>query len=225
MQSRHRFFMKKLAAFALALSSLCSAARACDTALLLSIDVSNSVDPAEYRLQVDGMADALLDPEVVTAMVRGEVAIAVMQWSGADRQEVSLDWRQIRTAKDAEELAITSRLLERAFILSDTAPAEAIYFGLDMLRRAPDCKKYIMDISGDGTPNAGSDTVTARQAAQRQGVTINAIAIESMGLAITTFFERHVITRDGFVITARTHREYPDAIRRKIIRELSAALG
>ncbi|MGY9033242.1 MAG: DUF1194 domain-containing protein, partial [Rhodobacterales bacterium] len=27
---------------------------ACDTALILTIDVSNSVDPGEYRLQIDG---------------------------------------------------------------------------------------------------------------------------------------------------------------------------
>lgn len=198
---------------------------ACDTALVLSIDVSNSVDVAEYRLQIDGMADALLDPEIVDAMVAGDVAIAVMQWSGADRQEVSIPWRQIRTRFDAERLSAEARLIPRAFVLSDTAPAEAIYYAVEMFDSAPDCKRQIIDISGDGTPNAGSDTATARQFAQRRGITINGIAIESMGVAITSFFQRHVITRDGFVITARTHREYPDAIRRKIIRELSQVLG
>ena len=200
-------------------------AAACDTALVLSIDVSNSVDPAEYRLQVDGMADALQDPEIVDAMVAGDVAIAVMQWSGEDRQELSIPWRQIRTALDADVLSAEARVMERAFVLSDTAPAEAIYFAVDLFSSAPDCTSRVIDISGDGTPNAGSDTSTARQFAQRRAVTINGIAIESMGVAITSFFQRHVITRDGFVITARTHREYPDAIRRKIIRELSQALG
>ena len=37
---------------------------ACDTALILKIDVSNSVDPDEYRLQIDGLAAALSDPEI-----------------------------------------------------------------------------------------------------------------------------------------------------------------
>jgi Ca-activated chloride channel family protein len=198
---------------------------ACDTALVLSIDVSNSVDPAEYRLQIDGMADALQDPEIIDAMVAGDVAIAVMQWSGEDRQDLSIPWRQIRTALDADRLSAEARLLDRAFVLSDTAPAEAIYFAVDLFKSAPNCTRQVIDISGDGTPNAGSDTRTARQFAQRQGITINGIAIESMGVAITSFFQRHMITRDGFVITARTHREYPDAIRRKIIRELSRALG
>lgn len=216
--------MKRISLIA-ALIGLAQPIAACDTALVLSIDVSNSVDVAEYRLQVDGMADALLDPEIVDAMVAGDVAIAVMQWSGADRQEISIPWRQIRTRFDAERLSAEARLVSRAFVLSDTAPAEAIYYAVDMFAAAPDCKRQVIDISGDGTPNAGSDPGTARQFAQRRGITINGIAIESMGVAITSFFQRHVITRDGFVITARTHREYPDAIRRKIIRELSQVLG
>jgi len=84
-------------------------AQACDTALLLSIDVSNSVDVAEYRLQVDGMAAALEDPEIVEAMVRGDVAIAVMQWSGEDKQRISIPWRQIRTTFDAQPCTTNTR--------------------------------------------------------------------------------------------------------------------
>jgi len=115
--------------------------------------------------------------------------------------------------------------MERAFTLSDTAPADAIYAAIRMFRDAPNCRRQIIDISGDGTPNAGRSTAAARQAAQRAGITINGIAIEGMGLAITSFFHRQLITRDGFVITARTHRDYPPAIRRKLIRELTQPLG
>ncbi|MEL6573525.1 MAG: DUF1194 domain-containing protein [Pseudomonadota bacterium] len=202
-----------------------SAALACDTALVLTIDVSNSVDPAEYRLQIDGLADALEDPEIVEAMVRGEVAIAVVQWSGENWQDLSIPWRTIRTSLDAQQLAIETRLMPRAFVLSDTAPAEALYFAIDLFRDAPICRRKVIDVSGDGTPNAGGSTSAARQSAQRAGITINGIAIEGMGMAITTFYRRQVITRDGFVITARTHRDYPNAIRRKLIRELTLPLG
>ena len=198
---------------------------ACDTALILTIDVSNSVDPAEYRLQVDGMADALVDPEIVEAMVRGQAAIAVVQWSGTEMQETSIPWTQVSGPQDALRLSEQARLMPRAFVLSDTAPAEAIYHAMQLFETAPPCVSQVIDISGDGTPNAGRDTETARQRAERAGITINGIAIESLGMAITTFFERQLITRDGFVITARTHRDYPDAIRQKIIRELTVPLG
>ncbi len=201
------------------------AASACDTALVLTIDVSNSVDTAEYRLQVDGLADALRDPEIVETMIQGQTAIAVVQWSGQDRQELTIPWLRIRTALDAEYLASQSRLMQRAFVLSDTAPAEAIYFSLQLFDDVPDCERRVIDISGDGTPNGGTDVRAARNAAERAGVTINGIAIESMGLAITNFYRSAVITRNGFVITARTHREYPSSIRAKILRELSKIVG
>ncbi|MCG3267664.1 DUF1194 domain-containing protein [Yoonia sp. I 8.24] len=198
---------------------------ACDVALVLAIDVSNSIDSAEYRLQIDGMADALRDPEIVEALVTGDVAIAVMQWSGADEQQLSIPWTQIRTTFDASLLADRARSIERAYTLSGTAPAEAIYSALDLFASAPACTRQVIDISGDGTPNAGSNVNFARVAATRQDVTINAIAIEFLGLTITRFYNSRVITPEGFVMTARTHRQYPEAIRAKILREVSKVIG
>ena len=215
--------MRPVLLLLLALAAL--PARACDTALLLMIDVSNSIDVAEYRLQTDGMADALLDAEVTEALLQGEVALSVVQWSGVDRQEVSIDWRQMRSAADIAAFSAEARAMRRAFVLSDTAPGEAILFALRHLETAPDCARRIIDISGDGTPNAGMEVAGLPRRAERAGVTINGIAIEGMGIAITQFYRRALITRDGFVITARGHREYPDAIRRKILREVSRIIG
>lgn len=198
---------------------------ACDTALMLAIDVSNSVDVAEYRLQVDGLADALVDPEIVAAMVRGRVAIAIMQWSGADRQVLTTEWVQIRTAADATDLSLAARTTPRAITLSDTAPAEAIYFALDQFATAPACRRHVIDISGDGTPNAGTDAQLARNLAQTSGVTINGIAIEGMGRAISGYYRSALITRDGFVVTAQGHRDYHAAIHDKILRELTIGIG
>jgi len=70
--------LKPLAITAL-LSFNSSISMACDTALILTIDVSNSIDPAEYKLQTDGLADALRNPEIVEAMVRQEATLAVVQ--------------------------------------------------------------------------------------------------------------------------------------------------
>ena len=208
---------------AIALTS--SQAFACDTALMLTIDVSNSIDPVEYKLQTDGMADAVLDAEVSEALILGQVAVAVIQWSGVDRQELSIPWRQLRSVADIQAFAVDARTMPRAFVQSDTAPGNAIMFALDQFADAPNCDRQVIDISGDGPPNAGSDTRLASREAERRGVTINGIAIESMGVAITTFFTRSVITRDGFVITARRHRDYPRAIREKILREVSRIFG
>jgi Ca-activated chloride channel family protein len=204
---------------------MAQAAQACETALLLTIDVSNSIDVAEYRLQVDGLADALLDAEITDVIVQGQSALAVVQWSGVDRQELSIPWTQLRSRADVQTFAAQARAMARAFVLSDTAPAEALDFALRQFADAPACDRRVIDVSSDGTPNSGSDPRPMVRAAERAGVTVNGIAIESMGLAITNFYRREIITRDGFVITARQHRDYPRAIREKLLRELSRILG
>ena len=62
------------------------------------------------------------------------------------------------------------------------------------------------------------------QAAEQQGVQINGLAIEGIGVSITNFYRRHVITRDGFVMTAQGHTDYAETLRRKIKREISQVL-
>ncbi|SMY09600.1 DUF1194 domain-containing protein [Flavimaricola marinus] len=205
--------------------ALSASATACDTALLLAIDVSNSVDVAEYRLQVDGVADALLDPEIAETLVSGQVTLSLMQWSGVERQAMSIGWTQMRTAADVLAFSETARAVERAFMLSDTAPAEAVIFAIRQFEQVPDCARKVIDVSGDGTPNSGSNVRDARLLAERAGITINGIAIESLGVAITGFYQRALITRNGFVLTARGHRDYPRAIRNKILREISRVMG
>jgi Ca-activated chloride channel family protein len=211
------------AALALGLAAL--PARACETALLLAIDVSNSVDLAEYRLQVDGMADALFDPGVRDAILQGEVRLAVVQWSGAAEQELSIPWTTLRTEAEIDAFAARARAMDRAFIQSNTAPGDAILFALDLMAEVGDCTRRIIDISGDGPENAGSPTGPARRAAERAGVLINAIAIEDIGVSTTQYYLRNVVTSSGFVLTARRHSDYPRAIREKIKRELARVTG
>ncbi|MBQ2261039.1 MAG: DUF1194 domain-containing protein [Loktanella sp.] len=200
-------------------------AMACETALLLAIDVSNSVDGAEYRLQADGLADALQDPQIVETMVRDQVAVAVVQWSGVDQQALSISWTRITGPGLAAQVSAQARSMERAFILSGTATGEVISYALPLFDQVPDCKRKVIDISTDGTANAGGDVRLIRQQAERAGVTINGIGIESMGLTITNYLRSAVITRDGFVMTARLHRDYPAAIRAKILRELTRVIS
>ena len=45
------------------------AAAACRQALAIGLDISGSVDEAEYRLQLDGLASALLNPDVQKAFL------------------------------------------------------------------------------------------------------------------------------------------------------------
>ncbi|MEQ3625260.1 MAG: DUF1194 domain-containing protein [Celeribacter sp.] len=209
----------------LVMAILASPARACDIALLLAVDVSSSIDAEEYRLQMDGMADAFADPEIAGRLVEGQIAVAVLQWSGPDAQALSLPWQKMTDAAAVRALSARTRSLPRAFTRSGTAPGNAIHVALAYLRNGPACARQIIDISGDGTANAGKSAAHASRAAERAGVTINGIAIEHMGLSLTNYYRWRLTTMDGFVVTARGHRDYPRAIRAKILREISKILG
>jgi len=203
------------------------AARACEVALLLSIDVSGSIDRGEYRLQTSGLADALDDPEVRDALLLGQVALSVVQWSGTGKQTLSLPWRRMLSENEVARFATQARALERAYFGSDTAVGEAIAFSAEQFAAVSDCRRKVIDISGDGPQNAGFPLAPERAAAESAGVEINAIAIEDLGhaISITEFYRRSVVTRNGFVVTARGLADYPRAIRAKILREVAKPLG
>jgi Ca-activated chloride channel family protein len=199
--------------------------RGCEVALVLAIDVSDSVDSGEYRLQVDGLSDALRDPAIADTLVEGQMALTVLQWSGVDRQQNSVPWRRMLSAADVARLAADARTMPRAFVRSDTAPGEAIAAAVALFPAVPDCARRVIDVSGDGAENAGRSTAQASRAAHAAGVEVNGLAIESIGVAITQFYRSALITPGGFVMTARTHTDYARAIREKILREISRVSG
>ena len=221
---RLRRLLPPLALAALISSAALQPSHACTTALVLAIDVSNSIDPAEYRIQAEGLADALLDPEIQETLVAGQVALAVIQWSGGTRQEVSIPWQRMQSPADVLAFSNQARAMERAFVMSDTALGELMNFAVGQFGPVSDCSRHVIDISGDGAANAGSDPKEARRNAERNNIQINGLAIEGLGLAITSYYRGYVITRNGFVMTATGHGSYAETLRRKILREVSAAL-
>ncbi len=208
--------------FLLPLIALARPARACEIALVLAMDVSGSVDSAEYSLQTQGLAWALRDPQVREALLDHQVALSVTQWSGANSQTVSLPWTRILEPADVDLVATQLQRMPRAFAGSDTAVGAALRHAAGLFAQVPDCTHRVIDISGDGGENDGFTLPVDRRLVIDQNITINALAIEDRGLgrAITNFYRTRVISRDGFVITARAHVEFAEAMRQKLLREL-----
>jgi Ca-activated chloride channel family protein len=202
-------------------------AMACETALVLSNDVSGSIDAGDYRLQTEGLAFALSDPAVAEALVRGQVALAVVQWSGPGQQAVTLDWQRMLTPEAVAAFAARAAAMPRAFKGSDTAVGQGLTFALDQFAAVPDCRRRVVDISGDGQENAGFTDAEARAAAEDAGATVNAIAIEEPGpgFPVTTYYRAWVVTRGGFVVTARGLEDYAETLRLKLLRELADPIG
>jgi len=221
---RHLCLMLRTLALSLTLTS---PAFACDTALLLAIDVSGSIDRGEYALQIGGLYDALRDPEVADTLLQGQTALAVVQWSGLNRQAVVLPWQRMLSPQALARFADRARALPRSFEGSDTAVGQAITFSINQFADVPDCTRRVIDISGDGPENAGNTVAQARRLAIAQNIEINAIAIEDMGLSAPTsnFYKNWVITPKGFVMTARGLDDYARTLRAKLLRELIKPTG
>ena len=208
---------------------LCFATKAyaCDTALLLSIDISGSIDTGEYAIQTQGLSLALQDPAIIDSLVAGQMALAVVHWSGIGRQALVLPWKRMLSAADVARFSDAVAAQPRAFTASDTAVGEAVDFSAAQFTAVPDCQRHVIDISGDGPENSGFTDSAARGRAQASGIEINAIAIEDMGSSapVTRYYQQWVITKGGFVMTARGLQDYPRILREKILREIAKVVG
>ena len=202
------------------------AASACDIALMLAVDVSGSVDAQEYRIQMDGLAAALTDRNVLAALVASEAKIALMQWTGTGRQSVVINWTQVTSPDDVYAFAFEVATVPRLWRDFSTAIGEAMALALPYFAIVEECERHVIDISGDGISNEGQAPRDVWPALAEAGVTVNALVIQDRGFDLTSWFETDVITGPGaFAVTANSFDEYPEQIIRKLFRELTTPIS
>jgi hypothetical protein len=217
----------RLAAVALfvAMSGQASAGEPVAVELVLALDTSASVDSREFALEIDGLAQAFRDPEVVAAIENLEplgAAISVMQWGGPNDTRVVVPWTKVGSGRQSRALAhLLSRML-RWQNSSVTSIRSAIVGGAALIAMPQyEGARRIIDVSGDGPDNASLDLESVRRAVEAQGVTINGLAIESEDGALTGYYRDNVAAGQGcFVVTARDYADFARAIREKLLREL-----
>lgn len=200
---------------------------ACDLALVLAVDVSGSVSPGEYRVQMDGLALALQDPVIAEALVAAQAAVALVQWTGASRQHVTVPWRRVDSPAALDALAAEIRAAERQWWQFSTAIGEALRVSAALFEEVPDCTRRVIDVSGDGMSNEGFEPRGMRPALRAAGITVNALVIEGGGTdGLTAYFRSEVIAGpNAFAVTANGYDDYPDRIRLKLTREVVKQLS
>ena len=216
------------------------AAEPVDLLLVLAADVSRSVDAEKFQLQRAGYAAAIADRQVLDAISSGRhrrIAVLFMEWSGLGNQNVVIDWTLIDGPKTAQ--AFGDRLLESPRSFADrTSISGGIDFAMAMLARSPfDAARRTIDVSGDGTNNAGRDVALARDEALALGLTINGLVIQSEhplpwnpehthppgGLA--KYYRDNVVGGPGaFVLEAKNFNSFGQAIIKKLVAEIADAL-
>ncbi len=197
-------------------------ARACDLALILAVDVSGSVDAQEYRLQMEGLAAALRDGVISEALVRGQARLMLLQWTGRGRQKITIPWARMDDFEALETFAERVATDPRVWRNYSTAIGEALAFALPAFAQVPDCKRHLIDLSGDGESNEGIAPTALHPQLKQLGITVNAIAIEESEPDLTAYFFENVIVGEGaFVVSARGFKDYPARIRKKLLREVT----
>jgi hypothetical protein len=214
-----------------------SAAEQVDLLLVLAADVSRSVDSGKFQLQREGYATAISDPRVLEAIRsghNGRIGLTFVEWSGTGSQRVVIDWTAIGDTESAKGFG--DRLLEAPRSFADrTSISGAIEFALGQIARAPyESARHTIDVSGDGTNNAGRDVTLARDEAVAQGVTINGLVILSETPlpwnpdhtnppgGLDNYYRNNVVGGPGaFVLVAENFNSFGQAIVKKMIAEVA----
>ena len=201
-------------------------AKTVELELLLALDISQSVDAAEYALQARGLAAAFRHPDVLAAIrAAGDdgVAVSLVQWADIGQQSVVVDWTEISSAASAEALARRIERMPRLVLGSGTAISDALEVSIPLFwGNGFEGRRRVIDVSGDGSDNRGPMPERQRDRAISLGITINALAIRNEEPFLDTFYRNHVIGGTGaFVMTAADYVDFAEAIVRKLIREIA----
>lgn len=207
------------------------AAANCRLALVLAIDVSNSVDAHEDALQRNGLADALIAPEVQQAFFASDfkVAITAFEWSGRHHQQQLFDWTLINDAAALRAASDKVRTSVRGQTDFPTALGHALDYALDLFQDAPLCQTRTIDVAGDGKNNDGYEPSRAYAGTKFNGITVNGLVVRVIDLGVDTgvlpYYQSQVIRGPGaFTEVADRFEDYERAMRRKLERELAPAM-
>ena len=204
-----------------------------DVELVIAVDVSYSMDPDEQALQREGYVLALTSKEFLQALrqgAHGKIAVTYFEWAGQSDQKILMPWRVIDGPESADAVAaeiarVPIRRASRTSISGALRFAKPLFddSGYRGLRR-------VIDVSGDGTNNAGPLVELTRDDVLAAGITINGLPIMlkrpyrgQMDIDnLDEYYEDCVIGGPGaFVIPIREREKFIEATRTKLVLEVA----
>ena len=197
-----------------------------DIALVLAVDVSESVDAGEYQLQHEGIARAFEDPSVITAIKNGAdgaIDVLMLEWSDRDKQTIVVPWTHVSDTASGAAFAAEVRAGTRSSN-GLTAIGDALLASAATFKTVPDePARRVIDISGDGMANIGPKPDDVRDALNAEGITINGLAILASEPWLDTYYNNDVIGGDGaFLLQVKDFQSFATAIKQKLLAEISA---
>jgi len=212
--------------------ALAPAADKVDLLLVLSADVSRSVDNPKFRLQREGYATAISDPHVLDAIKSGpqqRIALCFIEWSGFGAQKLLIDWALIDGPAAARKFGDQLLELPRSFADRTSISGGIEFASAQMEHASYEASRRTIDVSGDGTNNAGRDVKLARDEALAKGIVINGLVILSDRPVpwnaehtnppggLEKYYQENVVGGPGaFVLVAENFNSFGRAITKKL---------
>jgi Ca-activated chloride channel homolog len=190
--------------------------------MVLAVDGSASVTYEEFGLIASGMATALRDETVAAALAEGSM-LSLLLWSGTGQHEVLTDWTQIASRADVTAFANGVDNMPRTVPAGATAIGEALLQALTLLAGLPvRTKRSIVNVIGDGRSNQGIAPAPVRDRMAQAGITINGLCILHEEPDLLQSYTEEVIGGPGaFAVTCKTYGDFTEAMRHKLMREVT----
>ena len=223
-----------LTALGILMASQCLA-QDTDLELVLLADASGSIDRDEIAFQREGYAAAITDPEVLEVIAQtayGHISVTYVEW--ATNQGVVAPWTRIDGPEAAADFAAQLRAAPRT-AYGRNAIGDALLYAKSLIENNDvDGWRKVIDFSGDSANSyTGAPIAAARNTVLDAGITINGLAILCRdcpsGRAETRDLESQYRTRiiggrNSFVITADSRASFAEAVKRKLILEISGTM-
>ncbi len=197
-----------------------------DLALVLAADVSGSIADQHWRLQRDGIADAIGSDAFAQSLAAGQigrVAISFHQWGTTSR--VAVGWRVLESAADARAFAEEIRAIPR-LEAGGTHMGQAVKAAREALAAWVDhAARRVVDVSGDGASNGGIDLAPERALALAEGITLNGLPIVTeTEPKVADWYAENLIGGPGaFLVVAESYAAFAEAFRKKLTIEVAEA--
>lgn len=208
-----------------------------DASIVTGLDISDSISPEEIALELAGLARAIRDPRVMTAIKaggRGRIGFAVFAWHHGQFPPV-VPWMTIGSPQDAElaARAVEARMLVNISVESRehgewyigrlTNLSAAIDHADRMLLNAPfRGARDVINIVGNGDDNVGEDAGPSRDRFVGRGGTINGLVLAEDAEMVAYYREQVIGGRASFVMSVGRDGDVADAFVRKFIGDIVA---
>lgn len=206
-----------------------------DLELVIATDVSYSVDGNEARMQRQGVAEAFLSQEVVRAIEAGDlgkIAVTYLDFSERGSTRVLVPWRIVHDKESAADFANALLKIPRTRGVN-TSISEGIELATTLIAESGyEATQKTIDVSGDGPNNEGRLVTAAREAALALGITINGLPIVTEANKFDVYYlpDLDLYYRGcviggpkAFIHVAHGFEDFPRAMRRKLVLEISDA--